>query len=90
MRALDRKLLRDVVHLKGQVIAVALVVACGIAALLTLRIAYNSLLAARASYYRDYRFAEVFAHLERAPNEPRRASPQFPASRRSRRESFAK
>jgi len=69
MRALDRKLLRDVVHLKGQVIAVAMVVACGIAALLTLRIAYASLLAARASYYRDYRFAEIFAHLERAPNE---------------------
>lgn len=69
MRALDRKLLRDVVHLRGQVVAVAMVVACGIATLLTLRIAYDSLLAARASYYREYRFAEVFAHLERAPNE---------------------
>ena len=31
MKVLDRKLIRDLLHLWGQVIAIALVVACGIA-----------------------------------------------------------
>ena len=33
LSALDRKLVRDVVHMRGQLAAVALVVACGIAVL---------------------------------------------------------
>jgi hypothetical protein len=31
MKALDKKLIRDLSHLRGQIIAIALVVACGIA-----------------------------------------------------------
>lgn len=67
MRALDRKLLRDVRRLRGQLIAVSLVVASGAAVLVTMRNTYNSLLASRDDYYDRYRFADVFAHLERAP-----------------------
>lgn len=67
MRALDRKLVRDVRRLRGQLIAVSLVVASGAAVLVTMRNTYNSLLASRDSYYERYRFADVFAHLERAP-----------------------
>ena len=65
--ALDRKLLRDLWHLRGQVLAVALVVMCGVAVFLTMRGLYEMLLAARADYYERYRFADVFAYVKRAP-----------------------
>ncbi len=64
---LHRSLLRDLWHLRGQVLAAGLVVACGIAAFVTMSSAYLSLHAARAAYYAEYRFADVFAHLKRAP-----------------------
>lgn len=67
MTALDRKLLRDLWHLRGQVAAIALVVTCGVATVVTTRTAYDSLLLSRASYYAQYRFADIFAHLKRAP-----------------------
>lgn len=62
-----RMLLRDLWHLRGQVLAAALVVACGIQALVAMRGAYDSLSQARDDYYARYRFAQVFARLERAP-----------------------
>jgi len=68
MRALNRKLIRDVIHLRGQLMAVALVVACGIAAFVAMRSTYYSLLDSQAAYYAEYRFADVFAQLKRAPN----------------------
>jgi putative ABC transport system permease protein len=34
MRALDRKVLRDLWHLRGQVVAIALVIASGVAVLI--------------------------------------------------------
>lgn len=64
---LHRALLRDLWHLRGQVLAAGLVVACGIAAFVTMLSAYSSLRVARATYYTEYRFADVFAHLKRAP-----------------------
>lgn len=67
MNMLDRKLIRDVAHLRGQVVAVALVVACGVAAFVAMRSTYHSLLASQDAYYRQYRFAEVFAQFKRAP-----------------------
>lgn len=67
MRALNRKLLRDIVHSRGPVVAVAAVVACGIASFVTMRTAYESLLATQQSYYAQSRFAHIFAGVERAP-----------------------
>lgn len=67
MKALHLKLLRDLWHLRGQVIAVALVAGCGIASYVTMRGAYEALRTEQARYYRDYRFADVFANLKRAP-----------------------
>jgi putative ABC transport system permease protein len=64
---LDRKLLRDLWHLRGQVAAISVVVACGVATVVTTRTSYTSLLVSRATYYADYQFADVFAHLKRAP-----------------------
>lgn len=68
MQALNRKLIRDVIHLRGQLAAVALVVACGIAAFVAMRSTYYSLLDSQAAYYEQYRFADVFVQLKRAPN----------------------
>lgn len=65
--ALNRKLLRDLIALRGQVITIALVVACGISSYVTLQSAYDSLLHSRDTYYQGYRFADLFASLEAAP-----------------------
>jgi putative ABC transport system permease protein len=67
MRALDRKFLRDTWHLSGQLLAVAAVVACGVATMLSMRANYDSLLRSRDAYYDRRHFAQVFAHLRRAP-----------------------
>ena len=65
---LDRKLLRDLRRMKGQALAVALVMACGLAMMIMARSLIHSLETTRWDYYQAHRFAEVFAHLKRAPN----------------------
>jgi len=67
LSVLDRKLLREVSLLKGQIATIALVVAGGIACFLSLRGTCDSLEWSRAAYYDRYRFADVFATAERAP-----------------------
>ncbi|HIK16265.1 MAG TPA: ABC transporter permease [Leptolyngbyaceae cyanobacterium M33_DOE_097] len=68
MSALDKKLFRDLLHLWGQVLAIALIVACGIAIFVAMQTAYESLKLSQTNYYEQYRFAQVFAQLKRAPN----------------------
>ena len=63
----DMKLLRDLWRMRGQAFAIAMVAMCGIATLVTMRGSYEALVAAQASYYEHYRFAEVFAHVKNAP-----------------------
>ena len=65
---LDRKLWRDLRRLKAQAIAVALVMACGLAMMIATRSLIHSLQSTRQEYYEANRFAEVFAQLKRAPN----------------------
>lgn len=67
MKARNRMLWRDLWHLRGQVLAAALVVACGVAAFLSMRATYESLLQARDDYYHALRFADIFVQLKRAP-----------------------
>ena len=71
MSLLDRKLFRDLKALKSQAIAVALVMACGLAMMIMTRSLILSLATTRDSYYERFRFAEVFARLKRAPNSVR-------------------
>ena len=54
--------------MRGQAFAIAMVIACGIAAFVSMRSMYRSLLSSRTDYYSRYRFADVFAELKRAPN----------------------
>lgn len=67
MVMLRRKLLRDLRQMRGQGIAIALIVASAVATYVTMRGAYESLLVSQRAYYDRYRFADVFASLERAP-----------------------
>lgn len=67
MRALDRKLLRDIWHLKGQALAIAAVMACGVAIVIMTFGAMRSLQKTRDIYYEQYGFADVFSQLKRAP-----------------------
>ncbi|MFN4141482.1 ABC transporter permease [Aestuariivirga sp.] len=68
MRALDIKLMRDLRRLWPQVLAIALVMAAGVATLILGVGAYDSLSTTRARYYETNRFADLFATLTRAPN----------------------
>lgn len=65
---LNRKLLRDLWHLRGQMLAIILVVVCGVATVVTSRVGYESLELSRATYYAEYRFGDAFATLKRAPD----------------------
>jgi putative ABC transport system permease protein len=65
---LDRKLLRDLTRMKGQAVAVALVMACGLAMMIMARSLIHSLESTRLEYYQANHFADVFANLKRAPN----------------------
>ena len=67
MLALDRKLLRDLWHLKTQNLAIALVIACGVAMTITMLSTQRSLEITRQNFYDRYRFGEVFLELKRAP-----------------------
>ncbi|TCJ11835.1 ABC transporter permease [Parasulfuritortus cantonensis] len=67
MTALNRKLLRDLWLMRGQVLAIAAVIMGGVATMVMALSTYDSLLETRDRFYRDYRFAEVFAPLKRAP-----------------------
>jgi len=67
MRALHRKLLRDLWRLRGQVLAIALVMASGVGVLVMSLTTVESLEETAIAYYERYRFGQVFAHVERAP-----------------------
>lgn len=67
IKALDRKLLRDLLRMRGQVIAIVLIVTCGMANLVTMMSTHGSLQLTQATYYDQYRFADVFVQLKRAP-----------------------
>ncbi|MCG8413754.1 MAG: ABC transporter permease, partial [Pseudomonadales bacterium] len=67
MSSLNRKLLRELWKLKGQVISIALVVAVGVMSIVTMRGSFDSLLLAQQQYYRESRFADVWVSLVRAP-----------------------
>jgi putative ABC transport system permease protein len=67
VRALDRKLLRDLWALKGQAVAIALVIGAGISLYVVYHSNAASLDGSRRAYYERYRMAHVFAQAARAP-----------------------
>lgn len=67
IRPLDRKLLRDLRALKGQALAISLVIGAGVAMFIMYLSTFDSLRLTQTTYYERYRFADVFASLTRAP-----------------------
>lgn len=78
MKALDRKLWRDLGKMKSQALAIALVVTCGVATFIMFLSTLAALRATQESFYREYRFAEVFATLKRAPESLRQRLQDIP------------
>ena len=67
MRALDRKLLRELKNMRWQLFAIVMVIACGIASYVALLSAHSSLERSCSSYYAQTRFPDVFARVASAP-----------------------
>lgn len=67
MSVLNRKLVRDLRRMWAQALAIALVIASGVATFVLASGAYQSLDATRSAYYERYRFADVFCGVRRAP-----------------------
>lgn len=67
MNLLRRKLLRDLGRQRGPAVTIALVVACGVASLVSLLGTWEGIAGARVRYYVHSRFAHVFAHVTRCP-----------------------
>ncbi|MFO1462859.1 MAG: FtsX-like permease family protein [bacterium] len=67
VKAIHRKVLRDLWHMKTQVLSIALVLGSGIAALVAFLSTQASLKTAQTRFYQEGRFAEVFAEMKRAP-----------------------
>ena len=63
---LDRKLLRDIGGMKGQVLVVSLVMACGVAMMIVSQSVIMSLERTRDAYYQHYRMPDVFGVVSRA------------------------
>lgn len=67
MKALNKKLLRDLVAMRGQALAIGAVMACGIAVFVMSMTTLHSLSDAKDDYYAKNRFADLFASMVRAP-----------------------
>jgi len=68
VRALNRKLLRDLATLRGQAAAITLVIASGVMTLIIAVTTLDALSLTQQRFYADYQFADVFAELQRAPD----------------------
>lgn len=66
--ALNRKLLRDLWRIKGQALAISMVMACGIALMISSFGTVTVLEESMNAFYDRTRFADVFATLKRAPD----------------------
>ncbi|MCB9893147.1 MAG: FtsX-like permease family protein [Planctomycetes bacterium] len=67
MRAIHHKLLRDLWHMRGQALAIVLIIGAGVTLFVGQLSTLQSLTLVRDTYYSEYRFAEVFAACKRAP-----------------------
>ena len=67
MKALHRKALRDLWRMRGQALAIALVIASGIAMLVMAQATLLSLRDTRDAFYRETRFSEVWVQAKRVP-----------------------
>ncbi len=67
MRALARKRWRELWQMRSQALAIAMIIASGVATYIISLSTLDSLTLTQSNYYQTYRFAEMFASLKRAP-----------------------
>lgn len=67
MRAIDKKLWRELWAMRMQALAIALVIVSGVGIFIMSLSTLHSLYETREAYYRNNHFAHVFASLKRAP-----------------------
>ncbi len=67
MKALQRKVWRELWHMRSQALAIAMVLAAGVAMLVMSQATLHSLQTTRDRLYRDYRFSDLWVHVKRAP-----------------------
>ncbi len=67
MRALHRKLVRDLLGSVGALVSVVVIIAVGTGSFIGLGSAQRILEASQAAYYRDYRFADFWVDVKKAP-----------------------
>ncbi|MDI5933369.1 ABC transporter permease [Halomonas kalidii] len=67
MTALHRKLFRDLWRLKGQALAIAVVIASGVMTLILSVTTVEALSRSQQRFYASHHFAELFADVKRAP-----------------------
>lgn len=67
MSPLTKKLLRDLWEMRGQASAIAVVILSGVATFVVAFGSMDALTRSRDAFYRDTRFADVFATVTRAP-----------------------
>ena len=78
MKAINRKILRNLWGMKGQAIAIALVIASGVATFIMSVSTMQSLKHTQSAFYKSHRFAEVFSSLKRAPESVRLRVEEIP------------
>ena len=78
MTALNRKLLSNLWQMKSQVLAIALVMASGVAVFVMSQATLTSLRLTQETYYERYRFADIFSHLRRAPDSVKARIEEIP------------
>ncbi|MCP5145150.1 MAG: FtsX-like permease family protein [Gammaproteobacteria bacterium] len=78
MTTLDRKLWRELWHLRGQALAVAVVIASGVAMLVMSMSTVEALDDTTRAYYQRNRFGDVFAFAVRAPETVARRIAELP------------
>ena len=67
MKAIDKKLWRELWGMRMQALAIAMVIVSGVSIFIMSLSTLDSLFETRESYYRNHHFAHVFASLKRAP-----------------------
>jgi len=67
MKAIDKKLWRELWGMRMQALAIAMVIVGGVGIFIMSLSTLDSLYETRESYYRSHHFAQVFASLKRAP-----------------------
>ena len=78
MKTINIKLFRELKSSWGQVLAILLVIAAGVSTFIMSLTTLDALVLTRDAYYREYRFADIFTTVNRAPESLRTRIEEIP------------